>query len=194
MENKKSDIDFKELMKPALILLAICVIAAILLAFVQKITAAPIQEQKDKAELLAMQEILPEATSFEDVQVEFTGDIYLAKAGYNNDAVVGYIVGVAPKGYSGSVYTLVAFDDNGTIKNIQITEHTETPGLGANATNPSFTSQYSEKVAPLEVTKTAPAKDNEIMAITSATITSKAVTKGVNEASDFFNANLKGGK
>ena len=79
---------------------------------------------------------------------------------------------------------------------IKILSHTETPGLGANAPKPQFSGQYKDKPIEnkLEVVKVAPTKDNEIQAITGSTITSKAVTLGVNDAIDFYNTSLKGDK
>jgi len=70
------------------------------------------------------------------------------------------------------------------------------PGLGANAPEPKFSDQYKNKPLKekLEVVKVAPTSENQIQAITGATITSKAVTLGVNNAIDFYNSSLKGDK
>ena len=57
----------------------------------------------------------------------------------------------------------------------------ETAGLGMNATKDEFKNQFKDKqVDSFEVTKTGAAADNEIDALSGATITSKAVTRGVN--------------
>ena len=64
---------------------------------------------------------------------------------------------------------------------IDILEHSETPGLGANSTKDEFKKRFKGKQAGIEVVKNSP-KDNDIQAISGATITSKAVTRAVNAA------------
>jgi electron transport complex protein RnfG len=75
---------------------------------------------------------------------------------------------------------------------IKILSQAETPGLGANAEDSFFTDRFKGKSIeePLEVVKQEPAGDNQILAITSATITSKAVANGVNIARAHFTENF----
>jgi electron transport complex protein RnfG len=112
---------------------------------------------------------------------------------HKGGALTGYVVFASPKGYSGSVDIMVGFDTAGTLMGVQILSHAETPGLGANATKPSFLDQFKSKNGELTVTK-APPGENEIQAITSATITSTAMVRGVNEARTFFLENIGGGQ
>src|SRR3712207_8052036 len=89
---------------------------------------------------------------------------------------------------------MVGITTDGKVSGIKILSHSETPGLGANAETPQFSGQYKDKPAKeLEVVKGTASADNQIAAITGATITSKAVTKGVNEAIEFYDSKLKGG-
>lgn len=71
---------------------------------------------------------------------------------------------------------------DGDITGVVLLDHEETPGLGANAEKDSFTDQYQQSATELEVVKTEPVSDGEILAITGATITSTAVTNAVNSA------------
>ena len=57
----------------------------------------------------------------------------------------------------------------------------ETPGLGAKASEDEFKNQFTGKSGELQVVKSG-AKDNQIQAISGAAITSKAVTEGINNA------------
>ncbi len=187
-----------KLFKPGVILFAICLIASFLLAAVYGITKEPIRVAQEAAKQEAMAAVLPTATEFVELteNYELTGTVYSVSEGKDSSGTVGYIVGVAPKGYGGEVKTLVAFNVEGVIQDIQVVEMAETPGLGALATEEWFSNQYMGKSAPLDVVKgktPETAGDREISAITGSTITTRAVTDGVNEASDFFNANLKGG-
>ena len=89
---------------------------------------------------------------------------------------------------------LVGIDNDLNIKGISLVSHNETPGLGANAANPKFTDQFLGKAPQKEfnVVKRIPNDDSEIQAITAATVTSKAVTKGVNEAVDLVRSIVGG--
>ena len=75
---------------------------------------------------------------------------------------------------------------DGKVQGISIISHTETPGLGAvaaakNAKGEAFRSQFEGVSGVLAVNKDG----GEIDAITSATITSRAVVAGVNAALEY---------
>ena len=89
-----------------------------------------------------------------------------------------------PNGYGGPIKMLIGIDTEGCVKGISLLEHAETPGFGADAEKDSFKNQYVNRQTPLAVSKTEP-KDNEIQAITGATITSTAITDAVNMASEY---------
>ena len=69
----------------------------------------------------------------------------------------------------------------------------ETPGLGAKAKDEAFINQYNSKLTDenLAVIKNGTPAENEIVAISGATITSSAVTKGVNTAIELFKNNIQ---
>lgn len=187
-----------KLFKPGLILFIISVIAGLALAAVFVVTEEPIAAAALAKQNEAMSMIIPTADTFNDVteDYELTGSVYMVFEAVTSGETDGYIIGVSPKGYAGDVKTLVGFDEEGVIQNIQIVESQETAGLGALAKEEWFTNQYVGKTAPLEVVKgktPETAGDTEISAITGSTITSNAVTSGVNEAADFFNNSVKGG-
>ena len=69
------------------------------------------------------------------------------------------------------------------MNNIEFLALSETAGLGMNASQPEWKGQYTGKnVDSFTVTKNGAAADNEIDAISGATITSNAVTGAVNGA------------
>ena len=135
----------------------------------------------------AMKALLTEADDFIEVEGASEGDVvtmFVAKA---SGSQMGYVAKVAPNGYGGAIEMLVAFNQEGSVEGIKILSHSETPGFGANAEKPAFSDQFKGKVAPLTVTKVAPA-ETEIQAITGATITSTAITNAVNAAAEYINA------
>ncbi len=180
-----------KVLKPGLVLCTICVVAALVLSVAYKTTMGPIHAQEEQAKTEAMQEVLPDATKFDEFVVKNNEQIQSCFIGKNGDTVVGYAVFTAPQGYGGPISMLTGIDTNGVITGISIVGHTETPGLGANATEPEFKTQYVGKSGQLAVTKSESPKDNEIVAMTSATITTDAVTLGVNEALSFYESDLK---
>ena len=99
---------------------------------------------------------------------------------------MGFAFSLSANGYGGAVKTVVGVDVNGKITAVEITDvSNETPGLGQNATRADFTDRFKEKSEALTVVKSG-AKENEIQAVTGATITSKAVTTTVNIALELF--------
>lgn len=186
----------KENIRLGLILLLITGVAAFLLGGAYEITKAPIAASIETDRQVAMKEILPTADKFEKSDVKLSEKVSEVNVGLKGSATAGYAIKVAPKGYGGPVEIMVGISADGKVSGIKILSHSETPGLGANAPLPKFSDQYKNKPTKdkLEVVKVAPKKETEIQALTGATITSKAVTLGVNDAVDFYNASLKGDK
>lgn len=187
----------KENLKLGFNLLIITAVAGLLLGFGYSITKEPIAQQAIKAKNEAMQKILPAAENFEAVEVALDENSIVKEInkGSKGSDVAGYAIKVAPKGYSGAVQLMVGVSTEGKVTGISILQHSETPGLGANATKESWNGQFKDKSIdkPFTVVKKAPSNEHEISAITGSTITSKAVTDGVNEAVKYYNDNLKGG-
>lgn len=167
-----------EIFKVAIILFAITAVAAAILASVNSVTAPVIAENDRKAQEIAMKQVLPDATMFGKMEYELSENSSVTEV-YLSDA--GYAVKVAPKGYGGAISMIVGVDNDLKVTGVEIISQSETAGLGSKCTSEEFKSQFIGKTENIAVTKNG-AKENEIDAISSATITSKAVTKGVNEA------------
>ncbi len=194
MANKKKD----DTIKNALILMAITLIAGFLLGLVYEVTKEPIAKQKEIATNNALKAVLESAESFEKIEDKNTEDaikdIYAAKA---RDEVIGYAFLVSAKGgYGGDVEVMVGLDTkDGEVNGIDVLKHNETPGLGAKSDEPEFKDQFKDKpLADLKVVKGESSADDEIAAISGATITSRCVTGGVDECIVYLNENLEGGK
>lgn len=193
-------------MKDAVILFVITLIAGICLGGVYTITKEPIAIAQQAAKEKAYRTVFPGDYKF-PANEEITAAIpaaneALAGMGYGNvlvseavevvdgnNAVVGSVVSATSKdGFGGAVSVSVGIDADGTVKGIEFLSISETPGLGMNATKPAFKGKFSnKKVESFVVTKSAPAADNEIDAMSGATITSNAVTNAVNAAVYFAN-------
>lgn len=186
----------REIVKLGLILLVICTIAAFALAMTNASTIEQIIAQRNLANEQARKGVLPDADSFEAINdtdleqiINNNDKIVEVYAGYKNNSVIGYAIKALPQGYGGAVEVMTGIDIDGNVTGVRIGNHQETPGLGANAALPSFYSQYNGKSAEKEISvvKSPPTQDNEIQAISGATITSDAVTTGVNYAINAYN-------
>ncbi|MTI66707.1 MAG: RnfABCDGE type electron transport complex subunit G [Firmicutes bacterium] len=177
----------REIIKLGLVLLLITAISATILGLSNGITSKKIEEVEAKASQEARKEVLPKADNFEPVDIDTDSKVL---AVYKSDA--GYAIKTATPGYGGNVEVITGISKDGAITGVKVVKHQETPGLGANATGSEFQNQYKGIKAKNEVlvVKTAPSKDNQIQALTGATITSDAVTKGVNIARTLFNEKL----
>ena len=160
-------------------LLVITIIAGALLGVVNAVTAEPIAEQQRIAADNARKAAFPEASAFEEMDVDIPEEYAIIQSVFsatdNSGNVIGIVAGIVTKGYSSGLNLTVGIGADGTIKGVIIGDHGETPGLGANATEASFRDQFNGKPIdkPLTVVKTGASDTYDIQAITSATITSR---------------------
>ena len=176
----------KHITVPAIKLFAICFVCALCLGICSEVTKAPIAAQAEAKQAEAMNAVLPDAT-FETIEgAELTGTVTSATVGKDASGnTVGYVLSCAPGGFGGPIEIMVGVDTAGVITGVRVLSLSETPGLGALATTPEFYEQYTGMSGTLAVNKDG----GEVVAITSATITTRAVTSGVNDALSWVAAN-----
>ena len=139
MANKQKNSTWDNMIKPVVVLFTICLVVSGLLAVTNNITAPIIAENALKAEQAALLELLPDATSFtevEGVEMENVNKVY------SSDNNVGYVVTSAAKGYGGDIEWMTAFDAEGTIVGAKVLSQSETAGLGAKVEEDWFQAQF----------------------------------------------------
>ena len=174
----------KDVLIPTISLFAISLVVALMLAVVNGITDPLIKQKEIETENETKAKVLSVADSFDEdaSEVKFDGETYEYYAGYDKDkAFVGYVFKVSSKGYGGSIDSMIGIDKDGAVTGVEFLSISETAGLGMNAQKETFRDQFKGKNSEITVVKTAPG-DDEIQALTGATITSNAVTKSVNTA------------
>lgn len=199
----------KKIVHDALILTAFTLVLGLVLGLVYEITKEPIAAADAKTAQAAYQKVFEEAGSFEAYEsfdkdaaaslMEENGyadeitDVQVAKDG--SGTPIGYVITVTAKdGSQANITFSVGITNDGTVNGYSITSISETPGLGDKAKNEEFSSQFNGKQADtFSVVKSAPASDTEIESISGATITSKAMTNGVNACITYFRNVLEGG-
>lgn len=173
---------FKEILKPIIVLLAICIVIPLALSLTNAITKDRIAELDAKTAKETMRALL-KADSFEETVYE--GEtVFIYNKALINGETIGYIFTNMSKGYGGDVKVMTAVDTTGKILGVAILDAAnETPGLGQNVTKENFYSQFKDKSGEIFVKKNgADSSKMEIDAVTGATISSKAVANAVNEA------------
>ena len=205
MSNEKNISKKGTILKDALILFAITLIAGFALGFVHEITLPAIEAQNLQAKMEAYQTVFPEASEFkEDETLTLkTGEAakVLEPKGYTNISIdealiatdeagnkLGYVVVVTTQeGYGGAITLSLGYAEDGTVKGMEILSMNETAGLGAKASTKEFKQQFADKkVTEFAYTKTGAKNENEIDALSGATITTRAVTNAVNSGLCFI--------
>ena len=168
--------DNNSIFKIAVNLAITCFISGVIIAGTYAITEPAAAAQRVKAKNDAMKELVKDAESFKAIDSK-EGWYEALKAG----KVIAYIVPASGKGYAGTIEMLAAVTPEGKAIDFKVLKHAETPGLGDKMVEPKFRKQFADKVPnDLEVVKIP--SDKNIQSLTGATITSRAVTKGVKEA------------
>jgi len=199
----------KDMIKNAGILLAITLIAGLILGLTYQVTKDTIAAGEEQAKKDAYLEVFADASDFLAVDNVMTDEArgILDDAGYDAETIdelltavddsknaLGYVFVVTTKeGYGGDIQFAVGIKNDGTVNGISILSINETAGLGMNAEKvlkPQFANKNVEKFA---YSKTGASAENEIDAISGATITTNAFTNGVNSALTYFRLVLGGG-
>ena len=174
----------KKIFSLVLSLTVISAVCAAVLSYISTVTKEPISKADINKKLAAAREVMPsdvsevEAVAWEDAAHKRPVDFI----GKNSSGVIsGYAcTGVSENGYGGKVVLMVGFEpDAETLVCYKPIKHAETPGLGSKLSSKEFASQFTgKKASSLKVVKDG----GEIEAITSATITSRAVCEAIGNA------------
>lgn len=200
--------DKKSIVRDAMRLTVITLVSGLLLGLVYQITLKPRNAAAAKATNDAYKAVFEDAASFRDY-ADFDADKATAlvkKAGYDNISIsacveaddksgksLGYVITVVTKSYGGNATFSMGVTNDGTMNGYKITDISDTPGLGMKSTEPKFMDQFKGiSIGKYTVTKGTPG-DNEIQAISGATITSRAITNGVDAGFEYFKS-IAGGE
>lgn len=172
---------------PTAILAAICLVVSLALSSTNMITKDKISAINKQNREKAMSRVLS-AETYTESTISIDGEEKTYYVASDNGVTLGYIFITGANGYGGEVSVMTAVLPDKTIKAVEILDvSSETPGLGQNAAKEDFYGQFKDMSGDLTVVKTGTDVDaGEVNAVTGATITSKAVTKAVNEALDIM--------
>jgi len=189
----KKESNFKNMV---LALFMVTFIVSAALGYIYEITKEPIAASKLAKQNNAIKQVVPEFNNEpgkESYKMAVDGDtLEFFPAKYDGELVGTAVSTFTNKGFGGNIKLMVGFLPDGTIHNISVLEHKETPGLGdkMQRSKSEWSVQFNGKNPAdykLKVTKDG----GDVDAITASTITSRAFCDAVERA---YNAYMKGGK
>ncbi len=170
---------YKHYLRPALILLMVCVVVSGLLTLTYHL--AGIKElgkgfSDDKLSEFAAN-ALPKADRLIPLELTVEDKAFISAYKAENGAGTAFIV--KSKGYGGDITAMVGFGADGTVQGIHIISATETPGIGDRVlVNEEFMSQFKGASGEIDVDT-----------VTGATVTSKGVIKLCQKAMELYEIN-----
>ena len=197
--------DIRSAFKDALILVVITLVSGLLLGLVNMLTEEPIRLQKEQAVVDSCKAVFP-AGDYPSYELSFVLTDYrpseaLQSELLKNGVTVGNIyAAVSPggmtegfaievtssEGYGGDIRLMCGVDTYGTLKGVSILEISETAGLGMRAESVLVPQLRNLNVDHITFTKVGKQAENEIDAISGATVTTTAVVNAVNASLDVF--------
>lgn len=203
----------KKILSDTLVLVIITLVAGFLLGGVYEITKKPREAQEEKTKQAAYKKVFSEkGVEFKEYEYdkkamsdylkdnkisEKKAEINEIVKAVSSGKEIGYVITVTDhEGYGGDIQFTLGITTDGTITGISYLSIEETAGVGMKVTQKGFTNQFKgKKVDSIVYTKNGASADNEIDAISGATVSTNAVTNGVNAgllAYQYITNNQKG--
>ncbi len=176
----------KEYVYPVVILVVISVITTALLAITNFVSAPIITKNQEASATATRRELLPDADSFTAVGTEYAvSDDQSAEVTevYKADNGAGYVMTAQTKSFGGTLTMMVGLDSDGAITGVEVTDSSDTPGVGSKDTQPDYLAQYdglTELTAQDVKKETVTTQDGTAFEyITGASVSGTAIHKGV---------------
>jgi len=160
--------------------------AAMSVGLVVSITEEPIALGRQARLEAAIRTVLPEFNYLKE-PVTYTvdgGDLVFYRAYYDEEFIGTAIATFSNRGFKGLIQLMVGFRPDGTIHNIDVIRHRETPGLGDRIELRFPWPHQFQGVHPNTVNLRVRQDGGDIDAITAATITARAYLEAVRLAFD----------
>lgn len=184
--------------------LALCVtalIATALLTWLSQLTQARIARNEQAWLIYRLDMLVPPHTYDNDllndrievISPDLLGTsrpVAIYRARRNGEPVAAVLRPIAPDGYRGAIELLVAVNQDGTLIGVQVLQHRETPGLGDafERREPQWLQQFAGRSLsdPPQQRWTVRRDGGDFDQFTGATITPRAIVKGVRRALEYY--------
>ena len=173
-----------QILKLALVLLAVAAVIAFVLGAVNEITKGPIEQYLNGKRDAAYAMVMPgDGNTYEEIDAgSYANDPSnsITKLCTGND--IGYVAETTFSGAQGMITMVIGLDQDLTCTGIGITEHSETSGLGAKAADP--TDPFPQSMVGLTDGAKLSKDGGSVSAISGATLTSRAVVTEIQTVID----------
>ncbi len=185
----------------AIVLGVFSVVGTTMVAFTYEQTKEKIKENHKLATLRSLHQLVPPAEHDNDIftdiiqvtNLKLLGSkkpVTVFRARKNNKPIAAILTVVAPDGYTGKIFLLVAIKHNGSLAGVRVVNHKETPGLGdaIEIEKSSWITQFNNVSLINPTTKDWKVKRDGgyFDQLTGATITPRAIVKAVHKALLFY--------
>ena len=181
----------KKIIKDALALVAITVVAGVCLSFAHELTEPTIEAAEAEERTASYREVFPEAADFISPEEALSGatsidGVTIGEALFAVDSggnIIGCVISsTSANGYVGNVTLSVGVDLENTVTGMKVTSMSESPGFGSHCQDEDFQAQFKGVSGEVTYVSDGKTQPNEIDMISGATFTTRAVTEAVNGA------------
>lgn len=179
----------REFLRLAGILTLVSIISAWALSSTYNITKPIIDLKRHQKKVEALAQVLPPFDNYPEKEMvkiaTEKGEVIEFYVGRKHGQPSGVAFKKNTVGYGGNIVLMIGVTPEGRIYGIQVMEQNETPGLGSKISQPNFLRQFSNK--DLASTRWEVKKmGGDFDQVTAATVSSRAITKGIKEGLSFF--------
>jgi len=166
----------KKLFRNALALTLVTVSMGLVIYGVHIFTDLQIAKRGNQEEQAILEHVMPQAEYRTETAYRSPNAVSIS-AGYSSSELVGYCVEIQTPGFGGMLTMVVGVDLDGKVTGVVVTDHKETPDMGTHALEESYLDSFVGRSGTLRLDGS-----NSVDVVSGATITSKAIVTGVNQA------------
>ena len=167
----------------SLVLISMTMSAA--LSFVYLKTKGPIEATARQREIDAIKQVVPQFDSDPASAKTEDNGVIIYKLSNRNKPVGFAVKTFTDKGFGGHIEIMAGFLPDGSIYNVSVLQHKETPGLGTKMNDEQFSKQFLGK-SPTKFKLRVKKDGGQVDAITAATVSSRAYCDALQRAFDLL--------
>lgn len=163
------------------VLLAICLVTALLLGIVNQITDPRIKAIEAEKIRTAMSKVLP-ADEYTNIDAKLPKSVKSISQAKANGSPIGWVAQVTANGSQGEIQLMVGVNPDGKVTGVSVIKHSETPNIGTKVVSDQTVLDRFIGMSHADGEITVNSGTNRFDGISGATVSSKGVTAGVNAA------------
>ena len=130
------------------------------------------------------------ADSFDETVYILRDGLVSYRVARTDGVPTGAVFVLSVRGWNPGIIALVGIDSNGEISGLEIIQERESPGFGDMVRGENFREQFIGNSADMEFLTSGTAAGNQVAAATGATVSSRAIFNGANNAVNYFVNNI----